>query len=104
MVLVLVGQPRQDPVHQLVRPDVVPRDGVVQRLASQFVPHHSRFPLIGHAQRDYVRGTVAQELEVRAGLGDALLNGAEQLLRVLLDPALLRTDLRDLDRVRAELL
>ncbi len=71
----------------------LPDDGVVDRLARRAVPDDGRLALVGDADGGDARG-------VDAGGGDGLVHGAvlrgPDLARVVLDPALLREELREL--------
>ena len=72
---------------------VLPDDGVVDRLAGAAVPHHRGLALVGDAD-------AGQRLGVELGLGQRaaadLDRGRPDLLGVVLDPAGLRKDLRQL--------
>ena len=72
---------------------VLPDDGVVHRLAGRAIPHHRRLALVGDADAGQRRG-------VELGLGERaaadLDRRAPDLLGIVLDPARLGEDLRQL--------
>jgi hypothetical protein len=71
----------------------LPDDGVVDRLAGGTVPDHGGFALVGDAQR----GDMARvDLPAAEQFGQRGIDAGEDLARVMLDPAGLREDLREL--------
>src|SRR5690606_34379799 len=77
-------------VDDLVRPGVLPDDGVVNGLAGVAVPHHRRLPLVGDADGGDVGDVHAPLLQRPV---DDLLGAVPDLLRVVLHPAGLGVDL-----------
>src|SRR5690606_11607642 len=77
-------------VDDLVRPGVLPDDGVVDGFAGVAVPHDSRLALVGDTDSLDVGDVDPTLLE---GTVDDLLSAVPDLLRIVLDPARLGVDL-----------
>ncbi|TKW52752.1 hypothetical protein CTA1_7517 [Colletotrichum tanaceti] len=81
------AEPLLQPAHEVLGARVGPDDGVVQGLAGGPVPEHGCLPLVGDADRLDLVARVALGLERLDGAVDALLDRRDELLGVMLVPA-----------------
>ena len=71
--------------------NILPDDGVVERLAAPAIPEHGRFALVRDSHR---KNVPRRELRARECSGDYVVHVARDLDRRMFDPTGLRIDLR----------
>ena len=72
---------------------VLPDDGRIHRLAGRAIPYQGGFPLVGDTDRRHLIGSHTSLFEHRT---TGALDGAPEILRIMLDPAIGRKVLSEL--------